>query len=207
MYIVEYFMSTPKIYNGGITREQFLYFEMRIISKYKLQGYSNEEILKIAYDDNILEMPTEKSIGLLTRACLRRLDNCPESLTELIANASPEIAKQANLYAMMCQNLLVWEFMINVIGKKFAMQDLSFSKKDVNVYLTKLKEQQEQISTWSESTFNKIRSVLIRILTDTGYLDNIKSEKLNPVYLFEELEEVIIKNNDEVVLPAFNRFI
>jgi hypothetical protein len=200
-------MSTPKIYNGGITREQFLYFEMRIISKYKLQGYSNEEILKIAYDDNILEMPTEKSIGLLTRACLRRLDNCPESLTELIANASPEIAKQANLYAMMCQNLLVWEFMINVIGKKFAMQDLSFSKKDVNVYLTKLKEQQEQISTWSESTFNKIRSVLIRILTDTGYLDNIKSEKLNPVYLFEELEEVIIKNNDEVVLPAFNRFI
>lgn len=200
-------MSRPREYNGGITREQFLYFETRIIARYKLDGYSNDEILKIAYDENILEMPTEKSIGLLTRACLKRLDNSPKELTELIAYGSPEISKQANLYAMMCQNLLVWEFMINVIGKKYSTRDLSFSKKDVNVYLTKLKEQNESIASWSETTFSKIRSVLIKILSDTDFIDDIKSEILNPVYLYDELEEIILKNNDDAVLPAFNRFI
>lgn len=194
-------------YNGGITREQFLFFEMRVITRYKNQGLSNEEIVKIALEENILEMKTDKSIKMLTQACLRRLDDCDERITELIATETPNIAKQANLYAMMKHNRIVWDFMIQVIGHKYEMQDYSFSKKDVNAFLTSLKEQNSHIALWSEKTFQKIRSILIRILADTDYLDNIKSEVLNQVYLYDELEQIIIQNDDEIALPAFNRFL
>ena len=73
--------------------------------------------------------------------------------------------------------------------------------------MSELASQNEQISTWSESTLTKIRSVLIKILAETDYLDNIKSETLNPVFLYEEVERVIVNKGDEIVLPAFNRFI
>lgn len=193
-------------YNGGITREQFLFFEMRVIARYKMQGFSNEEIMNFALKDNILEMKTEKSIKLIASACIRRLDNCDDRVTELIANGTPDVAKQANLYAMMKLNRIVWDFMIQVIGNKYETQDMSFGKKDVNQFFTVLKEQNEDIASWSENTFAKIRSVLIRILADTDYLDDIKSETLNPVYLYDELEQIMLQNDDEVAFHAFNRF-
>lgn len=194
-------------YNGGITREQFLFFEMRVISRYKIQGYSDDEIIKIAFDENILEMKTEKSIKMLATACIRRLNDCDKRVTELIATGTPDIARQANLYAMMKHNRIVWDFMIQVIGNKYRSQDLNFGKKDVNLFLTTLKAQNSVVASWSEKTFEKIRSILIRILADTNYLDNIKSETLNYVYLYDELEEIIIQNHDESALSAFNRFL
>lgn len=199
-------MPAPKEYNGGITREQFLFFEMRIIAKYKTQGFSNDEIIELALNDNILEMKTEKSIKLIASACIRRLDNCDERVAELIATGTPDVAKQANLYAMMKHNRIVWDFMIQVIGHKYETQDLTFGKKDVNQFFTVLKEQNEDIASWTENTFAKIRSVLIRILADTDYLDDIRSETLNPVYLYDELEQIMLQNNDEVAFHAFNRF-
>ncbi len=200
-------MAAPKEYNGGITREQFLFFETRQIAKLKSEGYTNEKILKISFDENTLQMKTEKSIKILTQACIRRLDNCGKELCEVIANSSPDIAKQANLYAMMLQNRIVWDFMLNIIAEKYRSNNFTFSKKDVNLFLSELAVQNKQISTWSESTLAKIRSVLIKILAETDYLDDIKSETLNPVYLYEEVERVILNNGDEIVLPAFNRFI
>ena len=200
-------MAAPREYNGGITREQFLFFETKQVAKLKSEGYTNEEILKISFDENILQMKTEKSIKILTQACIRRLDNCGQELCEVIANSSPDIAKQANLYAMMLQNRIVWDFMLNIIAEKYKSNNFSFSKKDINLFLSELASQNEQINTWSESTLTKIRSVLIKILAETDYLDNIKSETLNPVFLYEEVERVIVNKGDEIVLPAFNRFI
>lgn len=40
-------MSAPLEYNDGITREQFLFFKTRVIARYKKQGLSNEEGIKI----------------------------------------------------------------------------------------------------------------------------------------------------------------
>lgn len=97
--------------------------------------------------------------------------------------------------------------MLNIIAEKYKSNNFSFSKKDINLFLSELASQNEQISTWSESTLTKIRSVLIKILAETDYLDNIKSETLNPVFLYEEVERVIVNKGDEIVLPAFNRFI
>ena len=49
-------------------------------------------------------MPTEKSIKVLTAGILNKLNANNIKTVELIANASTDIAKQANLYAMMNYN-------------------------------------------------------------------------------------------------------
>ena len=41
---------------------------------------------------------------------------------------------------------------------------------------------------------------------ENDYLDSIKAGHLNPVWLYPELENVILTNGDQAVLPAFNRF-
>ncbi|MBQ6380316.1 MAG: DUF1819 family protein [Clostridia bacterium] len=200
-------MPAPQEYKATITREKFLYFETRVIAKYKTDGYSDEEIIRLAVEENLLQMPTEKSSKLLAAGCLRKLNCSGEALTAVIANAPSDIAKQANLYAMMNYNRLVWDFMILVIGRKFQEYDLSFGKKDVNAFFSMLQEQNPQVAEWSESTIQRIRNILVKMLVDTGYLDEAESEYLNRVFLFDEVKDIIIANADEIVLPAFNCFI
>ena len=200
-------MLQEQKYNGGLTREQFLFYEIRIAVKFYLDGKTVDEAALLIKKENLFQYPTERMISGMTKVCYRRLDALDNRmLVEKIANAPLYIAKQINLYAMMCYNRLVREFMTTVIGEKFRNQDFSFPRRDVNVFFTRLQAQNDDVASWSEKTVNKIKSVLIKSLVEAGHLDSIKSDTLNPVFLSEELENGIRENGDFEALPAFNCF-
>jgi hypothetical protein len=194
-------------YNGGLTREQFLFFETKTLAKLLHKGESIDEAIYHIKQENLFQFPTERMIESIAQSCYRRLQALEsDKLIEVIATSSVDVAKQVNLYAMMKQNRIVWDFMTTVIGEKFRTQDFSFSKKDTNVFMFQLQEQNEDVADWSDSTIQKIKQVLTKILVECGYLDNTKSEVLNPVYIYPELEEEIRDKNDLAALPAFNFF-
>lgn len=194
-------------YYGGLTAEQFLFYEMRIVTGFFVEQIPVEEAIIQIRKDNLFQYPTEKQISRITRACYKRLyalDNL--SLVRELATAPPQIAKQINLYAMMCNYRLVAEFMIQVIGEKFRNQDFSFTRKDLNVFFSRLQAQDDSVAGWSDTTIEKIKRVLVRSLVETEYLDNVRDTTLHPILLCEELEEGIRENGDYDALPAFNCF-
>ena len=69
-----------------------------------------------------------------------------------------------------------------------------------------LQEQDDYVAGWSESTMKKIRQILIRVLAENEYLDDIKADHINPVWLNPVLENAIRSNNDDRALAAFNCF-
>ena len=198
-------VSVNSKYNGSLTREQFLFHEMRITARLLNDGLTDEEAINTIIADNLFQYPTERQIKNLAQACINRLNSLgDESLVSAIATQSSEVAKQICLYSMMKYNRLVWDFMITVIGDKFKQQNLSFSKIDVNAFFMRLQEQDDNVSTWAESTVKKIKQVLVRILVENNYLDNTKSDHLNPVLIYSILENSIRNNNDTAALSAFN---
>lgn len=200
-------MEKSEAYNGSLTAEQFLFYEIRIVAKLYTDSKNLENAIKIIKEDNLFQYPTERQISRITRACYKRLDALDnDQLIHELAFAPNEIARQINLYAMMRYNRLVWDFMIQVIGEKFRNQDFNFSKKDLNSFFTRLQAQDHTVALWTENTINKIKSVLIRVLVETEYLDSLKSTSLNPILLCEELERGIRENNDFNALLAFNCF-
>ena len=58
----------------------------------------------------------------------------------------------------------------------------------------------------SEMCIRDRKQVIVKILEENEYIDNIKSVKLNPVWLQPVLENAIRENGDEIALPAFNCF-
>ncbi len=200
-------MDTTHSYNGSLTAEQFLFYEMRIASKMYLEGIKVEDAVKQIKKDNLFQYPTERQVSRLTRACYKRMEALNnEALVRELAYAPNEIAKQINLYAIMRYNRLVWEFMVLVIGEKYRNQDFDFSRKDINAFFTRLQAQDDSVSAWSEGTISKIKSVLMRMLIETEYLDDKNDTDLNPIFLCEELEQGIRENDDYDALPAFNCF-
>ena len=198
-------MKPKSPYNGSLTREQFLFYEMRTTAKLLAEGLSDEETISRIVVDNLFQFPTEKSIRNLAGVCLKRLHAInDDALVYAIATKPSDIAKQICLYAMMKQNRLVWDFMVTVIGEKYRIMDTSFGKIDVNTFMMRLQEQDDSVASWSESTIKKIKSVLVSVLVENGYLDSKNSCILNPVLISPLLENAIRASGQEPALPAFN---
>lgn len=200
-------LQSASPYNAAITREQFLFYEVRTTAKLLCEGLSADEVVERIVSDNLFQYPTEKSVRKMALACLRRLDSLQdETLVQAIATQPSEVAKQICLYAMMKQYRLVWNFMISVVGEKYRLRDTSFGKIDLNVFFMRLQEQDDYVATWSDSTITKLKQVLAKTLVDNEYIDSTKAEKLNPVLLSPVLENAIRSNNDDAALVAFNCF-
>lgn len=194
-------------YKASITREQFLFFEMRTTAKLLCTGMDDNKIIETIVKNNLFQYPTEKSIKRMALTCINRLKSMEEySLIEAIASQSVDVSKQICLYAMMKQSKLIWDFMVTVIGEKYRLKESTFSRLDLNVFFMRLQEQDNTVSTWSETTINKIKQVIKKVLVENEYLDNTKSEYLNPVLLNPLLENVIISKGENILLPAFNCF-
>ena len=196
---------TSNHYSGGLTREQFLFFEIRIVAGLMQQGMSRQDIIEEIKTNNLFQFPTERMIRSIANTCFRRIDALDsDDLVAFLADASADVAKQINLYAIMCENSIVYEFMTDVIGEKYRLQEYSFSVKDVNVFFMLLAEKLPAVDGWSESTIKKLKQVLVKFLVECEYLDSTKSEVLRPVYLYPELESVIRAKGDTDALAAFN---
>lgn len=192
-------------YNAAITREQFLFYEVRTTAKLVCEGLNNDEVVERIVNDNLFQYPTEKSVKKMALACLRRLEALEDqTLVEAIANQPSDVSRQICLYAMIRQYRLVQDFMLTVIGEKYRLLDASFSKMDLNVFFQRLQEQDDWVATWSESTITKLKQVLQKLLVDNEYLDSTEAARLNPVLISSLLENAIRADGQEYLLPAFN---
>ena len=192
-------------YNAAITREQFLFYEMRTTANLVCGGLGRNAVIEKIVSENLFQYPTERSLRRMAFACLRRLDALEnKTLIRALSEQPGDEAKQICLYAMMRQYRLVRDFMLTVIGEKYKLLDTSFGKIDLNGFFMRLQEQDDRAASWSNSTITKLKQVLKKILAENGYLDSTDSDHLNPVLIGNLLENEIRADGQEIVLPAFN---
>ena len=199
-------METSSSYKA-LTKEQFLFSEMRITAGCMMRGMSDKEILQEIEEKNLYQYPTIKNLRNITKVCLHRLHTLDsEKLVDLVANGASDVAKQTCLYAMIKYYRIVYDFMVGVIGEKYRLKDMSYSRMDMNVLFSRLQEQNETVARWSDSTIQKNKSVLTSLLVKNEYLDSSRSKTLNPVLINLELKEVLMERNETAILSAFNCF-
>lgn len=199
--------STPY---RSITREQYLLREARIVAALRLECVPDAEIAARAKDENIFQYPTVRMASDIARVCLRRLDALGEgdvaaALTGLLAHGTLEQARQTNLYAMMRTYRIVWEFMVGVVGVKYATLDYSLPRREIVAFMDDLRQQSPVVAAWTDKGVQKVVQVLAKSLAETGLLESTRSDRLVSIYLDSELERLIRANGDAVALPAFNR--
>ena len=136
------------IYDGALTREQFMFLEMRKVAQMTIQGMTEEEILSRVYDDNLFQYPTQREIKSKCRACLKRVAQIKgmPRMMEALAEGLAADGRLAALIALMLQNRLVAEFMVGVVGEKYRTLDYSLTRKDMNLFLMRLAEQDENVA-------------------------------------------------------------
>lgn len=189
----------------AITREQFLYKECRIVAELILQGLDFEQIVSKCTEENLFQLPTLKSVRQISRACYNRLMfNDDMYLVGIVANGMPSEAKLAVLYAFMCQNLIIRDFMVDVIGEKYKSGVYYYDRSEAARFLFDLGNRVETVSNVTDETTKKVRAVLTKCLAEAGYLTTVFSNDLLQVDPGFELGQIIRNDGNEYMLPAFN---
>ena len=84
-------LQSASPYNAAITREQYLFYEVRTTAKLLTEGLSADEVAERIVSENLFQYPTEKSVRKMALACLRRLDALQdETLVQAIATQSSD---------------------------------------------------------------------------------------------------------------------
>lgn len=199
------FGHRPSVYNGSLTREQFLFGETRILARSLAEGMEPDAAVNQIAEKNLFQYPTERMIRNIARVCIRRLQCLDDSeLVRVVAEGPSEVAKQICLYAMMQQYRLVGDFMVTVIGRKFQNLDLSFSRMELNSFFSRLQAQDDHVASWSDATIAKLKQVMTKLLVENYYLDSFRADHLNPVLISPILESSIRSHGAVIFLPAFN---
>ncbi len=199
--------SMESCYKASITREQFLFYEMKTTAKLLAEGIDDEEAINRIVSENLFQYPTEREIKRMAKVCCRRLRGMNDmDLIAAIATKPQDVSRQICLYAMMKEHKLISDFMLTVIAEKYRTQNMAFSKIDVNSFFSRLQEQDDAVASWSDQTIQRLGFVIVKLLVDNEYLDSTKSKQLNPVLICSILENALRASKDAYMLPAFNCF-
>tara|TARA_B100000315_G_scaffold77107_1_gene70506 strand:- start:429 stop:878 length:450 start_codon:yes stop_codon:yes gene_type:complete len=102
-------------------------------------------------------------------------------------------------YSCMKTYKIIFDFMLDVIIEKWLSMDLEVDIDDVERFLDKKSNVQNDIDGWSSQTRRKIITVLVRMLNEVGMLEN---NTLVQIEAPDEFWRMFVANNDSWFLEA-----
>ena len=192
-----------KKYSANLTGAWFLFYEIKQVVKLMEQGLAEKEIKLKIKEENLFQHKKTSSVTRALPTVYRRASLLNEELKKIILEDSLDNGRLINLYAIMEEDLLFKEFMLEVIKEKYQSNNLFLERKDINSFFTEKAEQNIRFAKYTEGTTTKLKQVHLRILMDAEVLKNSKTGELNRIILDPYLKQVFEKNNGKEFINIF----
>ena len=123
-------------YNGGLTREQFLFYEIRIMASLVSRGYTKAEAIEKITEENLFQFPTERMVASIANTCFQRLSALEsDALVYHLANATADVTKQISDTKTIIADKTSNNGSERVFRTRFTLKSMEF-KKTETYYLT-----------------------------------------------------------------------
>ncbi|NOY07629.1 MAG: DUF1819 family protein [Spirochaetes bacterium] len=153
--------------------------ETKIIAGEYLKTSNWDEVRIKALEENILQKTRKSSRYRYFREIRDRLNNAYAWELEILGNEIDQnIYSLVNLTVVSRYYRFVRDFIIEVIRYKTEGNDFTLTDYDYEAFLEAKSQYHPEILDLSESTRNKIRQVVIRMLKETGILTVRGREKI-----------------------------
>lgn len=194
-------MKQNKEYSAKLTGESFLLYEFKIIAKLKKEGFSDKDIRKLVLEENLFQYKFKSSITRRLTPLLQRINMLDNTLIDMLINDPLGNGVVINLYAIMKNDRLFFEFMNEVVKEKLQNTSEIIEKKDINIYFEQKAEQNEIITKWSDTTIQKLKQVIKKILSEAKVL-NLKTGEVHKLIMSQGLKKYLIKKGDTKYVVA-----
>jgi hypothetical protein len=183
-------------YSSTLTKKPLFFLESKITAKLILEGKNREEIIKIAINENIYQVESEKRIKDIGNTCFKRLNTLPKVLIEDIIDFDVSTAKILVLISLMKNDKLFFEFMYEIFKIKLSIGEKFIESKDLDNFFNEKSLQSDIVAAWTEYNVKRLKSSYINILKSSGLIigENSKNKIFIPV-INHKVEQDIIQND------------
>lgn len=190
-------------YKSTIKSRQYLYKETKKAATLIKQGVFIREIKNRSLEDNIFQLESETRKKELASIIVARLKDLDEFVIDKISVGNVETSKILVLYAIIKTDRLFFEFMNEVYKEKLLLRDLFLKDKDFNAFFQGKREQSERVASWTEYTIKKLKQVYVRILFESGLIENQKGDRKIRIPILEsEVKDYLYKIGDKIYINA-----
>lgn len=168
-----------------------------VIKKY-LEFRDWEKTKDFVIEENVMQKQSASSRKRVFIEIKRRVESLTSEQLEYFKDASSSDIRNLIFLAILKTYRFIFEFIVEVVLKKFLMFDYKILNSDYESFFESKKYAIEQLENITQNTEYKLKQVLFRILEESMFIDNTKNKNILKPSLSNEVIELIIKDN-----PAF----
>lgn len=183
-------------YSASIISTSFWFLESKKVAELILEGYSKDEILNAALEDNIFQVETERRVRDITNTTYRRLKSFPEEVLEYFVRVDVNSAKIFVLISVLKSDKLFFEFMYEVFIEHIVLGDLTLKNKDFEMFFDNKSYQSDIVSEWVDETLGRLKRAYNTMLSEAGVLDTSGNERVILLPFIDlKFKDILIKND------------
>ena len=171
------------IYTATITTAALRLRESRIVADLLLQGVDDEGWHEAIVDNNMLQIRSSVSIPRISRLLRARLEPLGQPLWKMVRDGDAALANQATLAGAIHNSRLLGDFMDIALREQRELFATRLEHRVWRDYIDACRGRDPDMPLWSESTVNKLRSVVFAILAEAGYLSDTTSLTMQTVFV------------------------
>lgn len=175
--------------------------ESRIVAQLLLNQANSAEWEQAIVQDNILQKNTIATAKRVVSTLRKRLDNTLPEFLDLLVNGDDELARQVAFYSVLQSNQLLVAFMKQVVADAYLLHHNQLARSAWSDFASEQENKDPEFKALKDSSKDKIREVIYRILVAVGYLQDSKSLILKKVLIRPELIQ-LLETHDQLRLLA-----
>jgi len=190
-------------YKSTIKSRPYLYKETKKAATLINKGIELNDIKNLSLEENFFQLESETRKKEIASIITSRLKGVDEYILNKIENSNIETSKILVLYIVIKTDRLFFEFINEVYKEKVLLKDEFIRDKDFSNFFEIKREQSEKVASWSEYTFKKLKQVYIRILFESGLIENQKGDRKIRIPIIDtEVKNYLYSIGDKYYIDA-----
>ncbi|MCG8312830.1 MAG: DUF1819 family protein [Pseudomonadales bacterium] len=154
-----------------------------------------DEVRAQALKDNLLQTRTESTAKRTCREAIARLKTLNEEELDFLREANHQDQAYLLWVAVCRLYRFIADFAVEVLRERFIAMKLTLGFEDFDAFYNRKSEWHEELDKASDSTRDKLRQVLFRMLREAGLLE--KNKTIIAAMLSPRLIDLIRQNNPD----------
>lgn len=187
-------------YRADITAGSLKIAESRVIADLLLKQVDDDVWKAALGEDNLLQARSPATARRLARLIRNRLETMMPNLWKLVRDGNSMVATHACLAAAVKHSSLLADFLELVVKEQCRIFAEKLTYQMWDDFIADCQSRDAELPEWSESTIKRLRSSVLQILQQAGYIDSTKSMRLQTVYIADEVVSYLTNNDEGSVL-------
>ena len=189
-YLLSYTTASLSVYEAEAVA--LLYLELR----------DWENVRSRVVDEDALQKGTLTGRKRLFIELKKRLETLSDAQLAYFTEASSSDIKYLAMLSCFKLYGFIYDFAVEVIRRKLLLFDYQLLESDYEAFYESKRVAYENLTEISETTQKKLKQVMFKMFEQAGFIDSVKSKRIQKPYLSEELIRLIVED-DPKYLSAF----